>query len=893
MKSLRAFLFSGSPSSEWACAPHRELEPLLEATQQALAVESASAAIHIGFWRPETAKVAELVQQWSGRLLLSESSICALPPPVVMSQASVGEVDGLAFHVALDGFGYQMDDPSHGEPKKRPPAHASHATGKIAPRGWVEQLILHKPESEALLCKATIWDDGSYHEHESSLETDERIELALDRYRTVTGVKVDQTNILDNLHACPNWLLNDRLSYLDLTVRMSNVFDAHSMTTIGDLASKGYSGLLKLPNMGQGSVHGFGKLLWRLFIHGDTLRRKKCDLPDAPTDGPHNVRIPDDIVIEDPVAVPGPTFAHIVDGVIDAAQVLTEQERGIWAARIGFRCENQTLQQIATAVGLTRERVRQIEVKIYRKVQNHLIWSALENRLTAHFEDRTSPLLLNGISAIDPWFKGVEELKVPMREVFHHLMQDKFTILDINETPVITRLPMANWEDAVSSGKTLLREMVSEKVSEDYACVQIGTLINGPGEELRDELWATVRPFAMWAKKADGERILVGYGRTAEAVIAAILESAGHPLHYEEIHRRSKHVSEKEHEQRALHHAARNVAVLYKRGTYGLLSHCPLTSKDLALIDAEVEDIAAGADPSKQWHTSELLDELLERGFDFDGKLTKYIINIALRESKSFANMRRMVWGYKDSWQASAASRLDMRQAVMALLEEAGRPLNTLEIREKLEGERGLNNHFQIHPQGNLIRLGTGLWGLANRDIKVGDPDALLGQLEQHLQVTQEGVHSSEVAGVLGGIDEDNALALLGLVKQKGMRRDRAQYVYLSSWGESRRIWPARAVDQALDAHPEGMTIEQVRLEVSRTTKRDLNGPYIGQLLYHTEGSSYNSDTELWSREQVPAGETDESEEETATSDYRSEPPFATRGTSASLTGNAHGVLME
>jgi hypothetical protein len=863
MKPLRAFLFSGRPSDEWSCASYRELEPLQEATQQALAVESASAAIHLGFWRPETAKVAELAQQWSGRLLLSEAAIGSLPPPVVVSHASVGEVDGLAFHIALEGFGYQMDDPSHGKPKKRSSTHPNQTAGNLAPRGWVEQLIALNPESEALLRKAGIWDDASYHENESSLETDERITLALDRYRTVAGVKVSQTNILNNLHACPNWFLNDRLDFLDLTVRMRNVCDAHNMTTIGDLASKGYSGLLKLPNMGQGSVHSLGTLLWKIFIHGDTLRRKKWDGPDAPTGGPHNIRIPDDIAIEDPT----PSFAHVVDGFIDAAQVLTDQERGIWAARIGFRCKDQTLQQIATEVGLTRERVRQIEVKIYKKIHHHLFWTALADRLKDHLYNRTTPLLLNGISAIDPWFKGVEELKEPLREVFNHIMQDKFSILDINDTPVITRLPLAQWEDAVSSGKALLREMVSEKISEDYARIQIGTLINGPGEELRDELWATVHPFATWAKKTDGTRLLAGYGRTAEAVVAAILECAGHPLHYEEIYRRSKLVSDRDHEERSLHHAARNVAVLYNRGTYGLLSHCPLTVKELALIEAEVEDIAAGADSSKQWHTSELLDELLERGFDFDGQLTKYIINIALRNSKSFANMRRMIWGYKDNWQDSAASRLDMRQAVMALLEEAGRPLNTLELREKLEGDRGLNNHFQIHPQGNLIRLGTGLWGLANRDIKVDDPDALLDRLAQHLQATQEGVHVSEVASVLGDIREDDALALLGLVKQKGMRRDRAQYVYLASWGGSRRIWPAEAVQQALDAHPEGMTIEQVRLEVSQITKRELNGLYIGQMLYHTEGSSYNPDTGIWSREQVSAEETDEDEEETASSD--------------------------
>lgn len=217
-----------------------------------------------------------------------------------------------------------------------------------------------------------------------------------------------------------------------------------------------------------------------------------------------------------------------------------------------------------------------------------------------------------------------------------------------------------------------------------------------------------------------------GFGWTADSVVKAVLEEAGKPLHFEEIHRRANLISEKKHEERHLHNAARNVGVLYARGTYGLLSHCPLTQEELALVEAEVEDIASGGEPDKQWHTAELLDELLDRGLDFDGKLTKYVIQIALRRSKTFANMKRMVLGYKDKWDATAASRLDMRQAVMALLEETGRPMNTMEIREGLQNGRGVNNHFQIHPLGNLIRMGTGLWGLADRDIKVDDPDAML-----------------------------------------------------------------------------------------------------------------------------------------------------------------------
>jgi hypothetical protein len=862
MKPLRAFLFSVGPSGEWGSSAFRELEPLLEATKAALAAGATSAAIHVGFWRPETARVAELAKEWNGTLLLSDAAIGSLPPPLLVSQSSVGEVDGLSFHVALDGFGYKIDDPSPDIPTKRSTIHPSVANGTFVARGWVERLIVEKPEIESLLRTAEICDDESYHENETQLSIDQRISLAFDRFITIAGVKADKPNLLDNLHACPKWFLDYELKLLNLTVRTRNVCVAYNLVTIGDLASKGYSGLLKLANMGQGSVHGLSVLLWETFINGDALEGKRWLDTDTPYKTSKYVPLPDVAGSKPPVAhtvaaasyaktesIPSTIIESVFDGFLDSAQALTEQERHVWAARLGFKCPQQTLQVTADQIGLTRERVRQIEIKIYRKVGYNRFWKQLKEKLLDHLNNRTSPLLLNGIPAVDSWFKGVEELKVPLKEVFSHILNDEFSILDLGNTPVLTRLSLNQWDQAVNSGKALLREMVNEHVIEDYARIQIDALLVDRGVELRDELWNTVRPFALWAENPEGISTLVGYGRSAENVVAAVLRSAGHPLHYEEIYRRAKFISGKEFDERRLHNAAQSVAVLYSRGTYGLLSHCPLSQKELALIEAEVEDITAGAEPTKQWHTSELLEELLERGFDFEGKLTKYIINIALSNSKTFSNMRRMVWGYKEAWQDSAASRLDMRQAVISLIEEAGRPLSTLEIKERLEGDRGVNNHFQIHPQGNLIRMGSGLWGLADRDVSVNDPHALLDQLVSHLQGTQEGIHASEVAEILGGIGEDDAQALLGLIRLKGMRRDRAQYVYISNWEGSRRIWPAHAVEQVLDVNPQGVTIDKLRLAVNQLTKREMNPIYISHLLCNTDGAIYNPDTELWKRE--------------------------------------------
>ena len=827
----------------------------MDATQQSLSVKGASAAIHIGFWRPETLKVAELAQKWGGMLLLSESAVGSLPPPLSISHVTVGDVDGLSFWIALDGFGYQIEDPIPHTSEKQPAIRHIHADGSFVPRGWVEQLIFEKPQLDATLRTFEIWDEDSYRKKEQFLSIDERLALAIDRFDMIAGSLPNKTNFLDNLYACPSWFLDDELRFFDMPVRARNVFAENNLMNVADLANKGYSGLLKLPNIGPGSVQSLSILLWEKFMHGDAIRREKTLVSHVSKDSPNFISLHDAVELKLPAApvaavIPAPESRapiwSILDGFNEAAKALTEQERHIWVSRLGFRRPQQTLNVTADQVGLTRERVRQIESKIYRKVKPNAFWKYLEDKLSEHLDGRTSPLLLNGISAVDTWFKGAHELKEPLKEVFKHILSEQFSILDLGESPVITRLTFNEWENALNLGKNLLREMASKKVSEEYARVQINALLTQKGEELRDELWAITRTFAMWATKPDGLTILIGYGRTAEAVVSAILESSGKPLHYREIFRRSKLITDKEHDERRLHNAAQNVAVLYNRGTYGLISHCPLTVKELALIEAEVEDIAAGSEPTKQWHTSELLEELLERGFDFDGKLTKYIINIALRNSKTFSNMRRMVWGYRESWQSSAASRLDMRQAVMALLEEAGRTLSTLEIKERLENDRGVNNHFQIHPQGNLIRTGPGLWGLADRDIKVKNPQVLLDKLLTHLRSTNEGVHTSEVAEVLGDIDDEEAQALLGLINQNGMRRDKAQYVYLSSWPDARRIWPSRAIEQALNDNPEGLTIEQVRLEVKRLTKRDLNGISIGNMLAHLEGVAYNTETELW-----------------------------------------------
>ena len=74
----------------------------------------------------------------------------------------------------------------------------------------------------------------------------------------------------------------------------------------------------------------------------------------------------------------------------------------------------------------------------------------------------------------------------------------------------------------------------------------------------------------------------------------------------------------------------------------------------------------------------------------FDGRLTPYIVNISLKDSELLFDLRRMVWGLGAAWQEGAASRLDVRTAVIALLREHGRPMTTDEELEHLNKKQKL-----------------------------------------------------------------------------------------------------------------------------------------------------------------------------------------------------------
>lgn len=846
MRPIRAFLFARSENNEWSCRVFREFEPLLEATIVANNGAKYPVGVHIGFERPDTQSVGKLLSEQKGLVFLSNGAIGTMPFPVRASQTSIGTIGETSFHAALDGFGYQAEEPQPTSLQSRPIENTEFS-------GWLVSVCELEPNLAEKLYSVGINDEDSYLQREADLDVDSRYLVGLHRYEIIEGQQPNPTTIIEHLESAPPWILNASIGLLNLSIRSINVCEKYEIKTIGDLTKYGIRGLHKLPNLGNKSIHEIGREISNLFMTGRPLNAISSKFGKTISKGQGYIYSNSnedseglDTNDEKNHIYDECLSANITDSFIKVAKKLTSKEQAVWTGRIGFLCEPMTLQQIGEQLGLTRERIRQIETKIFRKINQIPFWDELALKVQQHLHGRITPLFLNGLSAIDPWFEGVERLVNPLKEVSEHIPRLGFHILTWNDSPVISSMNQAQWAEALEKAKNMIQAISAHNLRESDVLLQISNVLIGKGDDMREALQEEVSKFGIWSMLPDGSRVLTGFGKSTAALVTGILQSSDTPLHIDEIQKRIReHVTSETTNELNIRRVASEVGMLYGRGTYGLIKHCPLLPEQMLSLRAEVEDIISGGLSSKQWHSSEIYDELLNRGFSYDGQLTKYIINIALANSSSLVYLRRMIWGVRGKWEASSAARLDIKQAIISLLEEEGKPMSTVQIRSKLIEGRGLNTFFQIWPSSPLVRLGSGLWGLEDRDLDMPQARVMAHQLLEELSVRQEGMHVSEAAAFLGLDCEGDISMLTSVANKNGLRMDKGQYCYLHSWGQSRRISVGEAATSTLKAHPEGLTRSELQLYVDHLVKRKVDRQQFSGILQNID-AIYDAESGLW-----------------------------------------------
>lgn len=812
---LRAFLMVRSPDGAWAVTVCRDLGAIVRAWKSRKEPDRVVAVLHVGFDRPPSNSFDEVAQAHPGRMLLTAAAKHVVPTSFTSSAAPIGAAQSIDVFIGLQGWGYTIDDPTVGAARVEPPRPDAVIQ---EPQGWVALFLQEHPSDAETVSAQGIFDDATYLDREAELERSVRHRAGLFRLHHIVGANCGDP--CQFARAAPPWLAARELISLDLTVRADNVFRISGIKTVRDLAGWSTESLLRQQNFGRKSL-------------SDTFRA----LAVALNDGPPRATVAETVA----------DSSHLLAEVRRTLLTFPDRQRDVLVRRLGFESPPETLQEIADDYGVTRERIRQIEASATKKWIRESSWDdILEQKISRLLIGRSFPLPVAGVEAIDAWFEGVSEHRVFFKNLFQTVCDDRIHIVPINGFDYFSLMSELTWELTVSEASSLLSSGAGREWTEDYARSLVNGLLPDTAREFSSLLWDYASGLCHFSVAEDDSRILTSYGRGADHLVEAILAESDTPLHYTEIAERARIRDGESLDARRAHSAAANVGFLFARGTYGLTRHVPLSDEQMSQIRSEAEDIVCSEALGRQWHSSEILSEISERmDGGFDG-LDKYVLDIALAGSEMLKPLGKM------TWVAAAAStdnqpRIDVYQAVVAIVQAAGHPLRTGEIKERLTAVRGVNEFFQISAIAPLIRIRPGIWGLNDRDAPISRErqQQLIEQLVCLLDEKQAGVHASELSEILP-LEDCSPDAFLSIASQdERLKIAQGRYVYIAEWESPRRETIGHAVSAVLEGSTVPLSLEEIAVSVENRIGRKISKAVVSGALQALE-AEFEGATGKW-----------------------------------------------
>lgn len=827
---LRAFLMTRSSDSTWSVTVCRDLGAVMRTWKMRNEPDRDAAVMHVGFDRPPSRCFDQVADAHPGRMLLTAAAKHVLPNSFVTSATSVGVVESTEVFIGLQGWGYTLEDPGAGgdHPEPSGPDAMAHE-----PRGWVSLFLTEHPSDAETLSAQGIFDEASYLSRETELERTVRHRTGLFRAHLMVGANCEDPCKL--ARSAPPWLAERELATLELPVPAKDVLWMSGIKTVRDLADWTSEGLLKQPSF------------WRKSLR-DTLRGLTIALYDGP------------IMAETSEAIS--KSGRLLTEVRRSLLSFTDRQRDVLIRRLGFETKPETLQEIADDYGVSRQRIRQIEVRATKKWIRESSWDdILEQKISRLLIGRSFPLPVAGVEAIDAWFEGMSSNRVFFRNLVRAVCDDRIHMIHVDGLYYFSLMTQEIWERTISEASALLSSGVGQEWSEDYARSLVYGLLQDTAKEFGSLLWDKSSHLCHFSAAQDGARILRSYGRGADQLVEAILAESNTPLHYTEIAERATLKKGRSLDTRRAHSAAANVGYLFGRGTYGLARHVPLSDEQMSRVRSEAEDIVCLEAPGRQWHTSQILSEIAERMDGGIDGLGKYVLDIALTGSSVLRPLGKMTWVAATA-DTNDQSRIDIHRAVVAIVKAAGRPLSTTEIKERLTAVRGVNEFFQINPIDPLIRVQPGRWGINDRDVPIPREQQreLVQKLVHLLDTSQSGIHVSELSHILP-LQDSPPDAFLSIASQdQRLKVSQGRYVYLSEWGSPRRETIGQAVSAVLEFAARPLAFGQTAKLVEDRTGRKVDKPVISGALQAIE-AVFNDATGEWSLNRLSEDDDDDTAE--------------------------------
>jgi len=535
------------------------------------------------------------------------------------------------------------------------------------------------------------------------------------------------------------------------------------------------------------------------------------------------------------VVKPDEVQATLLDGMNEFIATLKETQRVVLQERILNR---KKLEFVGEMLGVTRERVRQIESKLLDSLPKCGWTQLLMPRLEHLLSDRREPLYLDLIEVEDPWFTGWSMRAGELSNLIR-VFPSEFSILRSQGRLIVSRIPSDRFERVLRNTMGFLVQQVDQEWTRaDVELFIEGAVRSEKAPELAGLAMNILQAELHFARSAEGAReVLCSVGSRVNDHIMAILRSADTPLHYLEITAAVSERTGKDFPTHNIHvRLPRTPALFFGRGRYGVDAHYPLSPEADLEVAALTEEIMRG-DPQRQWHASELVEALEDRSDDLPEALDRYVLNILLSRSPEFQSMGRMVWALKAESGMDSRGRIDLSDACVQVLVEAGCALHNREIKDRIGRLRGTSEYFFIQPTERLIRVAPNKWGLIERDLGLSalERARCLSELETQLQIREVSLHVSELCVVLRRVvmgHDVTGYMLMGLAQTDSrFRIHRGHLVALSSWDDARRLTIRAALTICAGRGESDLVVSELVSRVAAMVGRDVNRGEVTNML--------------------------------------------------------------
>jgi hypothetical protein len=653
----------------------------------------------------------------------------------------------------------------------------------------------------------------------------ERCLTVFDHFNSKSAAQSEVESIISD-SPIDDKVLNQSIDVLDLTIRSENCLKTQKIYLIGNLVSKKERDLLRIPNLGKTSVLDIVSQLRRIGLTLNTglpdwtpLDLQKVTGHEGISKGDSlellirknksrslEVRLgsadADNETIEKNLRQP-------LWSILEEFQAsLNERQLLVFRGRVGYSGEVATLETLGKDVGLTRERVRQIQVKIERKLKRHSIEdqiiAALDALLTS---DRQQPLYQALLGVEDSGFEGFEGTQTFLASLINSFSRGWFHSFQSDLGRIVARCPdglksaLKRGEEIFSTSALKQETLFYVKLRIDAACLEL----NIP--ELSSLVFDTLKPLAYVVNEEfmGMDARVVAYGKSVNSATLGVLHQNNGPMHFFEVAERVSDLLGRKIRQSAAQNALKDVGALrIGRGLYGFREHIDISEDVEAEICDTAEDIIKSGPPERQWHCHELIPVMEKERPDLPEVPNGHVLNILLQSSDDLKFFGRQVWGLKRE-SGSLEKRLDISEAAESILEKAGKPLTTKQIKSELSKWRGTSSlMMQFSSNERLARVAPATWGLLDRDVPLSLPqqDEILAILVTHLTEHGCGMNQDDLSHFLSsnGIDVANPFLIFTIAP----REPRLNIYYgfilgLAEWGESRRITIKEAVGMAVD----------------------------------------------------------------------------------------------